>query len=56
MTGEIEGELEYEVWYDGEDNLYVIKTKDLAPLPDDENIITIKIRDSDDEDIDDDDE
>src|SRR5579872_6408466 len=24
MTGEIEGEMEYEVWYDGNDNLFVV--------------------------------
>ncbi len=43
LTGEIPGELEYSLWADDNDMLHIIKTKNLAPLVAEENIITIKI-------------
>jgi len=43
LTGEIPDELEYEIWADGNDTLYITKTKDLQPEEDNPNIIEIKI-------------
>jgi hypothetical protein len=66
MTGEIAGELEYEVWYDDKDNVYIAKVRDLEPEPPKRNVITIKMapflddnysvipRNNDDDDLDDD--
>jgi hypothetical protein len=42
LTGEIPGELEYEIWADENDAVYISKTKDLAPEADNANIIVIK--------------
>jgi len=43
LCGEIEGELEYEIWADKNDALHIIKTKHLAPIIEGPNIITIKM-------------
>ncbi len=43
LTGEMPEELEFEIWADDNDTVYINKTKDLVPLPDEENIIKIKI-------------
>ncbi|MFI5138160.1 MAG: hypothetical protein ACHQIM_10045 [Sphingobacteriales bacterium] len=42
LYGEIPGELEYEIWADENDALYISKTNDLAPKQLNPNIITIK--------------
>ena len=43
LTGEIPEELEYEIWADGNDTLYITKTKDLQPEPDNPNVIWINV-------------
>jgi hypothetical protein len=43
LKGEITDELEFEIWADDNDILYISKTSDLAPPPEEANIITIKI-------------
>jgi len=43
ITGQIRGELEYELFYDMNDNVHVIKTKDLEPEPVNPNVITIDL-------------
>jgi len=43
LTGEIPNELEYEIWADENDAIYIIKTKNLAPEADKANIIVIKL-------------
>jgi hypothetical protein len=43
LTGEIPGEMAYEVWADEHDNIHIIKTEDLAAAEDDANIIVIKL-------------
>lgn len=47
LTGEIPGELEYELWADENDALYIIKTKSLQPEADNPNVMVIKIWDED---------
>ena len=42
LTGGIAEELEFEIWADEQDVLHCEKTKDLAPLVNNPNIITIK--------------
>lgn len=43
LKGEIEEELEFELWADENDTIYIIKTNDLAIVPDEANIIRIKL-------------
>jgi hypothetical protein len=43
LTGEIPGELKYEIWADEHDALYISKPKNLQPAPDNPNVITIKL-------------
>lgn len=56
LTGQIPGELEYELFYDMNDNVHVVKTRDLEPEPVNPNIISIDLgaweykHDEDDED------
>ncbi|MDB4905076.1 MAG: hypothetical protein JWQ63_4357 [Mucilaginibacter sp.] len=47
LTGVIPGELEYELWADENDALYINKTKSLQPEADNPNVIVIKIWDED---------
>jgi hypothetical protein len=42
LTGEIPGEMAYEVWADEQDRIRISKTEDLAPEVDDADIIVIK--------------
>ena len=42
LKGEIPEELEFEIWADDNETVYITKTKDLVPPPDEENIIRIK--------------
>jgi len=42
LNGEIPGELAYEIWSNENDTIYINKTKNLAPEPDDANIMYIK--------------
>lgn len=42
LTGEIPGEMAYEVWADAQDRIQIRKTDDLAPEEDNPNIIMIK--------------
>ena len=52
LTGQIPGELEYELFTDENENVFIMKTKSLAAEPCDPNIIRIKlIGDSDDDDF-----
>jgi hypothetical protein len=48
LTGEIPGELAYEIWANENDTLYINKAKNLAPEPDDANIMYIKLWSGDD--------
>jgi len=48
LTGEIPGELAYEIWANENDTLYIKKTKNLAPEPDNPNIIVVKFANKDD--------
>jgi hypothetical protein len=52
LTGEIPGELEFEIWANEKDDLFIGKIRDLPKEPDDPNIIHIKCwtGDKDDED------
>jgi len=43
LTGEIPGELEYEIWANENDTIYINKTKNLTPEPDDADIIEIRL-------------
>ena len=43
LTGEIPGEMAYEVWADERDSIHISKTEDLAAEEDDTNIIVIKL-------------
>lgn len=43
ITGQIPGELEYELFYDMNGNVHVIKTKDLEPEPENPNIVKIDL-------------
>ena len=43
LTGEIPGEMAYEVWADDQEKLHISKTEDLADEEDDFNIIVIKL-------------
>ena len=43
LTGEIPGELEYEVWAYGDDKLFIEKIRDLEPEPVDPNVMVIKL-------------
>jgi hypothetical protein len=54
LTGQIPGELEYEVVAGEDDMVYIYKTKDLAPLEDNPNIITIKMCYGDERDVEED--
>ena len=49
LTGEIPGELEYEIWADENDALYINKTKNLQPEPDNPNMMVIKLWNADDD-------
>jgi hypothetical protein len=42
LTGEISGELEYELWAGDGDVVYIHKTKDLAPEEDNPNVMVIR--------------
>jgi hypothetical protein len=42
LTGEIPGEVEYGIWANGNDEVYIIKTKNLQPEEDNPNVIVIK--------------
>jgi hypothetical protein len=55
LAGKIDGELEFEIWADENDTLYINKTKDLASPVDETNIITIRLRRSRDEVVEDED-
>jgi len=48
LTGEIPGELAYEIWANENDILYISKIEDLAPDPDDLNVIEIRLWSKDD--------
>jgi len=43
LTGEIPGEMAYEVWADEQDRIHISKTEDLVAEEDDANIIVIKL-------------
>jgi hypothetical protein len=43
LNGKIPGELAYEIWSNENDTIYINKTKDLAPEPDDLNVIEIRL-------------
>jgi hypothetical protein len=43
LTGEIPGEMEYEVWANDKDQVFIGKIRDLPKEPEDPNIIRIKI-------------
>lgn len=43
LRGEIPGEVSYDIWANEHDAVYVCKAEDLAPLPDDPNLIVIKL-------------
>lgn len=43
LTGVMPGILEYEVWANENDTIYIKKTKDLAPEEDNPNIMTIQL-------------
>ena len=43
LTGEMPGEMAYEVWADEQDNVHIRKTEDLAIEEDDANIMVIKL-------------
>ena len=43
LTGEIPGELEYELWYNEKDALFINKIKNLQTAPDNPNVIVIKL-------------
>lgn len=45
LTGEIPGELEYAIWAADDDNVYIRKTKQLAPLVLADNVIVIQLSD-----------
>lgn len=45
LTCEVTGFFELELWMDDDNNVHCIKTKDLAPLEKDANIITIHFAD-----------
>ncbi|HWZ22023.1 MAG TPA: hypothetical protein VNW06_05180 [Cytophagaceae bacterium] len=47
LTGEIPGQLEYEVWADENDRVYINKTNDIAPEADNANVIVIKFSGAD---------
>lgn len=42
LTGEIPGEMAYEVWADEQDRIQIRKTGDLVPEADNPNIIVIE--------------
>jgi len=42
LTGEIPGEMAYEVWADAQGGIQIRKTKDLVPVADNPNIIVIE--------------
>ena len=42
LTGQIHYELEYKVWIDKHDEVYIIKTRDPPQEPENPNIIKIK--------------
>jgi len=42
MMGEVKGEMEYEVWYDENDKVGIIKTKDLEPEPEEGHFVYFK--------------
>jgi hypothetical protein len=48
LTGEIPGELAYELWANENDALHISKTINLQPKPDNPNIIVIKFANKDD--------
>jgi len=54
LTGEMPGILEFQIWAERNDDLYIIKTKDLAPLSTNPNIIEIKAWDVNNSDAEDD--
>jgi hypothetical protein len=43
LTGEIPGEMAYEVWADEQDRIHISKTEDLAAEEDDADVIVIKL-------------
>lgn len=43
LTGEIPGEMAYEVWADEQDRIHIRKTEDLAVEEDNPNIMVIKL-------------
>jgi hypothetical protein len=43
LTDEIPGELEYELWYNENDALFINKIKNLQPEPVNANVIVIKL-------------
>ncbi len=47
LTGEIPGQLEYELWADENDRVCISKTKDLAPEADNLNIMVIRFSGAD---------
>jgi len=42
LTGEIPGEIAYEVWADEQDRIHIRKTDDLAAEEDNPNVMVIK--------------
>ena len=48
LTGQIPGQLEYEVWANDNDTIYINKIKNLQPEADIPNIIVIKLWSEDD--------
>jgi hypothetical protein len=45
LTGQIPGELEYEVWANEKGRVFILKIRDLEPEPENPNAITIKLSD-----------
>ncbi|MEO9173629.1 MAG: hypothetical protein ABI203_11060 [Mucilaginibacter sp.] len=43
LTGDIPGELEYEVWYDDKDSVFIRKMRDLESETEQPNVIKIKM-------------
>jgi hypothetical protein len=43
LTGEIPGEMAYEVWADEQQRIHISKTEDLAPEEDNPNIMVIEL-------------
>jgi hypothetical protein len=42
LQGEIPGDVQFEIWADENDTIHILKTKDLAPLADHQNVYVVK--------------